>query len=603
MDRPKDARPHYERALAIREKALGPDHPDVATSLNNLAHLCRRTGRFAEARPLYERSLALIERTHGPDHLLIANGLNNLAVLLRCMGEGEAAVPLHARCLGIVESNLRRRVTALEPSDRHGAVTAVRMYLDTWLRLAPEVGRTGYEEVLRFKGLVARITAAECGLMRRREGVSDARIEGFRHAERKLAKLAGAMPSERSEAKRKAWREAYAAAAVERDRRSRELSRDLAPFRAGLERLDLDLGAVRGALGPDEALVDYLRSGGRYLAWIVRREGVVGPLELGDAEKIERAAAKPRATARKLVIEPVVTRLGKETRTLILCPDAALAAVAFAALPGAKEGRFLIDDYRIVFVSMAQDLVPRKDGTRAGRGALLLGGVEYGKPSRSRYFGPLPETRQEVEGVAALLPGEAPVLAGAKATEGAFRKLAPGRSVLHLATHGFTGDDTMRGLRRRRIEDGNWLGAEREQQLAAGHDPMLLAGLAMAGANSRDDGLGDDGILTAAEVSRLDLDGTDLVVLSACETALGKVESGEGVIGLVRGFQMAGAKRVIASLWQVDDAATRFLMTKFYEHRKAGDAEALRRAQVHVRANEKWRDPRYWAAWMLWGGD
>ena len=113
----------------------------------------------------------------------------------------------------------------------------------------------------------------------------------------------------------------------------------------------------------------------------------------------------------------------------------------------------------------------------------------------------------------------------------------------------------MRGLRRRR-DDDRWLGAAVERQLAVGHDPMNLAGLAFAGANPREGGHGDDGILTAAEASYLDLDGVDLVVLSACETALGKAESGEGVIGLVQGFQMAGAKRVIASLWQVDDEAT-----------------------------------------------
>jgi CHAT domain-containing protein len=162
----------------------------------------------------------------------------------------------------------------------------------------------------------------------------------------------------------------------------------------------------------------------------------------------------------------------------------------------------------------------------------------------------------------------------------------------------------MRGLRPRK-DDATWLGAERELQLAAGHDPMLLAGLAMAMANARDDASGDDGVLTAAEVSSMNLDGVQLVVLSACETALGKAESGEGVIGLVRAFQVAGAERVIASLWPVDDAATRALMCRFYAVRNpegTNDAEALATAQAHVRSREKWRDPRFWAAWMLWGG-
>ena len=122
---------------------------------------------------------------------------------------------------------------------------------------------------------------------------------------------------------------------------------------------------------------------------------------------------------------------------------------------------------------------------------------------------------------------------------------------------------------------------------------------------------GDDGILTAAEASYLDLDGVDLVVLSACQTALGKAESGEGVIGLVRGFQMAGAKRVIASLWQVDDEATRLLMQHLYdgmlrEEDPLSPAEALREAALKVRGStgsrgQSFAAPRYWAAFVAYG--
>jgi CHAT domain-containing protein len=168
----------------------------------------------------------------------------------------------------------------------------------------------------------------------------------------------------------------------------------------------------------------------------------------------------------------------------------------------------------------------------------------------------------------------------------------------------------MRGLKKQEDVD-RWLGADLERQLAAGHDPMLLAGLALAGANPREGGHGDDGILTAAEASYLDLDGADLVVLSACETALGKAESGEGVIGLVQGFQMAGAKRVIASLWQVDDEATRLLMQHLYdgmlrEEDPLSPAEALREAALAVRGStgkdgRSFAAPRYWAAFVCYG--
>ena len=129
----------------------------------------------------------------------------------------------------------------------------------------------------------------------------------------------------------------------------------------------------------------------------------------------------------------------------------------------------------------------------------------------------------------------------------------------------------------------------------------------MAGANTRKGGGDDDGILTAVEASHLDLDGVELVVLSACQTAFGTAESGEGVIGLVRGFQMAGAKQVIGSLWKVDDDATKALMVKFYELWNPKDGKglptvtALKRAQEFVKSHEKWEHPYYWAAWVLWG--
>ena len=95
----------------------------------------------------------------------------------------------------------------------------------------------------------------------------------------------------------------------------------------------------------------------------------------------------------------------------------------------------------------------------------------------------------------------------------------------------------------------------------------------------------------------------DLVVLSACETGRGKVVHGEGILGFTRTFMMAGAPRVIVSLWPVEDKATQALMKKFYAHWRSGmsTAAALRKAQAHVRAQKQWKHPSYWAAWQLWG--
>ena len=673
----EDARPFFERALKIREKTLGSDHADVATSLNNLATLLHAQGAYEESGLLLERALRIAERTLGVDHPDVASSLNNLAFSLQARGAHEKAKPLYqralrvreealgprhpdvvrslgtlamlhvdqgsykqaaellARGLDVIEHNLRRSVAGLQQSQRLAISQLQRRYLFMWLVVAPHVGTSGLNEVLRFKGLLARVAAAERRVMRSPDDKIRDRLAVWRTATRRVSKLATSAPSFRAKAKRAAWQKAYAGAAAERERLATAFQRDLTPMRQGLERLDIVLADVQRTLGTDEVLLEFLNVGSQYLAWIVRPGGQPKGIDLGDAEPIESAATafveaaaddavevgRTGRALRELVWTPIAKHLGKDVRTIYVCPDAALAAVPFAALPANTEGSLLIDEYRLSTISMAQDLVPWPDAPKPGAGALVFGGVDYGEadvgdkettkraladhaPRGGRSFTYLRGTKKEAETLRTSLGDGTTVLLGKHATENRLRAMSKGKRVLHLATHGFVRTDLMKGLRRRPKE---WLGAGMERQLAQGHDPMLLAGLALAGANPREGGHGDDGILTALEASHLHLDGVELVVLSACQTAAGRAESGEGVIGLVQGFQQAGAKRVIGSLWKVSDAATEALMVKFYElwSPKTGKglsaAEALRTAQQYVRAQDKWKHPYYWAAWSVWG--
>jgi CHAT domain-containing protein/Tfp pilus assembly protein PilF len=628
------ARPLYERSLKIYEKALGPEHPDVARSLNNLATLLCDQGNHEEAHPLFERSLKIREKALGPEHSKVATSLNNLAALLSRQGEHERAQPLSARCLRISEAHLRQNLSGLQGSSRLAFALTQRRYLTTWLEVAAHVKRSGFPEVLRFKGLLARAALAERRASRAANPAILKRLEALRAAERRLAKVANAPPPFFNKQKKAAWQEAYAKAAAEREELALALQRDHAPLRQGLERLDISLLDIQRQLGRDAVLLDFLRAGEAYVAWLVRPAEEPKRIELGPAEKIEVAtAAFVQATAHArdaawqragerlcdLVLAPIRKHFGSEVKTIHVCPDAALAAVPFAALPG-RDGGLLIDDYLITTLAQSQDLVPWPDEPGAGEGALLIGGVNYGEATvgaqeatvekasvdrapRGRNFAYLPGTKAEAEAIQAGFGEGASLLLDGQATENRLRAGSRGRRVLHLATHGFVRDDLMRGLHRGAQDDG-WLGAGLERQLARGHDPLLLAGLAMAGANPREGGHGDDGVLTALEASHLYLDGVELVALSACQTALGRAESGEGVVGLVQGFQMAGAKQVIGSLWKVDDEATRALMVAFYalwdEGRGIPAPEALRKAQDSLRGQEKWKHPYYWAAWVLW---
>lgn len=213
------------------------------------------------------------------------------------------------------------------------------------------------------------------------------------------------------------------------------------------------------------------------------------------------------------------------------------------------------------------------------------------------------------------------MLKQADATEQAFRESAPQFYNLHLATHGFFAQAEKKSAL---TPDANRLEQQRlyseRDRMIRGFSPGLLSGLVFSGANRKPELNKDDGILTADEIASLSLDGVNLVVLSACETGLGEVAGGEGLLGVQRAFQVAGASSTVASLWEVGDVATRRLMERFYRNywqKEMGKLDALREAQLYllrhpeaVRGDSrvsaksielKRLSPQFWAAFQLSG--
>jgi CHAT domain-containing protein len=185
------------------------------------------------------------------------------------------------------------------------------------------------------------------------------------------------------------------------------------------------------------------------------------------------------------------------------------------------------------------------------------------------------------------------MLLGAEASEGALKR-APAPRVVHMATHGFFLADLPAP------DEG-----ERGLELGSGGkmvNPLLRSGLALAGANVRRTG-GEDGILTAMEVAGLDLWGTKLVVLSACQTGVGEVRTGDGVYGLRRALVLAGSESQVMSLWSVADRATRDLMVAYYARLERGEGRsaALRAVQLRMLRRAATRHPFFWAAFIQSG--
>jgi CHAT domain-containing protein len=296
--------------------------------------------------------------------------------------------------------------------------------------------------------------------------------------------------------------------------------------------------------------------------------------------------------------------VGDATR-LLISPDGALNLVPFEAFVD-EDGHYSVERYAIDYLTSGRDLL-RMQISRASRSdPLVLADPLFGEPARpvhgdakfilaanraprrsvttgadlsSVYFAPLAGTAQEARAIKALFP-DATVLTQQQANKSAIERVAA-PNMLHIATHGFFLDDRTRDTT---------------------DNPLLRSGLALAGANLNKDS-DADGILTAMEASGLNLWGTKLVTLSACDTGIGEIKNGEGVYGLRRAFLLAGAETLVMSLWPVSDYVTREMMTAYYSGLKGGQGrgDALRQAQLGMIKRQNRRHPFYWASFIQAG--
>jgi CHAT domain-containing protein len=260
-------------------------------------------------------------------------------------------------------------------------------------------------------------------------------------------------------------------------------------------------------------------------------------------------------------------------------------------------GNYLIANYDIALLGNTKDLIElkKRKASTPKKNALLLGFPDYGGTEPAA----LPGTKVEIDAISKMLKTagyQVTQLTQKEATEKKLKAMkAP--ELVHIATHGYFLQDVENG--------GNAFGVEAENAL---NNPLLRSGLMLAGASKTVSGQSsptiesnDNGILTAYEAMNLNLEGTKLIVLSACETGLGDVKNGEGVYGLQRAFLVAGADALIMSLWKVDDAATQLLMTNFYTQwiKLRDKQKAFKQAQLQLMA--KYKEPYYWGAFVMIG--
>lgn len=670
------AEPLYLQALAVARKTLGEDHPDCEIHLADLAILYQLKGEPQRAEPLLQQALSITKKAMGQEHPDYAAELNNLAQLYLQTGDYARAEPLARDAFNILRRHSEQTIPALSEAQAMALLNR-DPGADLWLSIARQLPATdpllAWSQSWRSRGL---ITATE----RQRHLAALAAPEAaplvadLRATQQQLAQimLAAPQPSQRATQQQRLAELNDAKETLEK-----RLADASADFRVG-QRLD--------AAGPDQ-LLDRLPAGtvvvdlvriqyhhrqtqpgepdrvhieAHYEAFVVRgRERTeargasatqdspaVAWVHLGPALPIDEAAIAwreallerdppsddedaPESVLRRLVWAPLEKHFGGG-RTVIVVPDGPLAVLPWCALPGARPGSFLVDDYQITLASHGRQLIQLlEERPEYQENLVLVGGVDYDHRPTDAAPAQVPEapaipprapvepvgtpaldrTRQgrwkflagsqaETQQVARLWqrPGTVTPLSAAEASESALRAAAESARHLHLATHGFFADPIYHSMYEHASAAERLFGsfAAAQHGNVAVRNPLLLTGVVLSGANlppATDDlGLptGDDGILTAEEVVHLDLRGTELIVLSACETGLGKIGGGgEGVFGLQRAFHLAGSRNVIGTLWRVDDAATMSLMTEFYSglwRRGLSPAAALRRAQLKMLA-------------------
>jgi len=629
---------HAKKAVAMGAAVHGPDSQLDSTVISNMAWLEMALGHGEEAQKTYLRVIGLYLKRWGPDHSRTADVKGVYAQALEATGRHQEALDMALESHRIRREYVRlairlmpeRQALALSDTYSRSFYTLVSIAVNN-LDLG---AATVYQEVVRSRALVAEEMAQRsAGLSRAHDPAVASLEEELENRRKTVMQLQGGAPGSKQNA---------LPDAIERmEQIERDLATQSARFRADQRARRSDLADLRAQMPPGSALVSFVSFAWHspepgefarpprpsYAAFVMRKDSErIGVYNLGlappiddlvkamrvsaDAEahsnglgstRNERAYRQSGDALRKAIWDPLRPALAGAKLAFVV-PDGMLNLIPFAALPDGKG--YLVDHRPVIhMLSSERDLIPAEAAPKKV-GLLAIGSPEFEQAALQKassplrggqvdceafsamQFGPLPASLGEVRDIATTWKKwnrqePTDLLTGSEATRAHFLEAAPTVRVLHVATHAFVLDKA--------CGNGN---------------PLLHSGLVFAGAN-RDR---QASVLTAQQIASLDLNGVDWAVLSACSTGNGELHDGEGVLGLVRSFRVAGAKTGVMTLWPVDDEIARRYMRSLYaerfaRHQTSADSAwlATRTLLAGRRAAGKSTHPWYWAGFVASG--
>jgi CHAT domain-containing protein/Tfp pilus assembly protein PilF len=644
----EDARKVIMEAKEIRAQELGEEHPLFAATLSNLGEIAYKEKKWKEAQDWYIKSKLIYEHNYGKEHPEVANITSKLATLYFAQFHYSDA-RVYFDELALLNRKLCVRAT------RHSSLAELTTYLKHYSAridqyysfiqrvhgILPDEKGIYFDNALFYKGLALE-SLLKIRTREHRDSAIQKKVEllvsYYRLLEKEYAKSLDKQQN-----------------VAELESVANELEKDLTRSVAGFGDIirQVSWQEVQSALRPGEAAIEFVQfnyynpepTDSVLYAALLLKPGMKHPMFIPLCEEKQIKALLPAADGKlnndqvnelygsdalyRLLWSPLEAQLS-DVRTVYYSPGGLLHRLNLAALPSRAKTP-LSDRHDMVMLGSTRQLALNNRNSAPDKmpAALVYGGIQFNMDSTAYPVQPenrtggqrglsfvqsdstlrgdswnfLKWSEREVDNVQAALQQSgisAQTIRGWQATEESFKQIGrsgPSPRILHVSTHGFFFPDPA-------ISKSRNLSSEGAVFKLSDH-PMIRSGLILAGANhawktGRALGNREDGILTAYEISQINLSNTELVVLSACETGLGHIEGNEGVYGLQRAFKIAGAKTLVMSLWQVPDYQTQELMTEFYKKfltEKLPARQALLAAQNEMRRRHY--EPYYWAGFVV----